>query len=889
MHQRGQKQPSRGKNPSSNTEPEKVVGGVVRQGVTFKQSLVKGTNVTQNPGIDVGCKKPNTSKKALVSRHINGCMEVEVVPENVTKFGKCWVGRLWDQKDADNIQFKIWMEGFQMVTAEPLGLDLVLLSCQIEDGVRKAVESNKEWWSRVFIEINPWAPLYRPRGRRVWVMIYGVPFHVWGVECLKKVVWGFGKLVKVDEQTEKFQRLEYARVQVAINTWDTIDKLVEIRVGDDLFVLKVAEEKWLGGDDTCVRGLCSKNRVESEASVGSPNRRWVADDDDLHGDWSRCSSPERLLQLVSNVVAVDPLGNSKIQIVADTMVSVPIDGKGVVVGSSIGPMMEGADISADEVVAAALVERSVAEGGQHWVVFRSEGNGFLGSDFCRGKSKGRLGFCRLGPGGVQQEGACIARVSYDEVVRKRNNKNTGTNTLKFGAPRCIRFAAAVQNQKRNPKKAGANGGVRVVKGTMQSSDPIQEMSEAMVYGERDGGQATSVLNLEEKGSLLEGISVGDQNLCSSNFCIEAKRLFNIGMNLGVSSNEERVSMIDSMNVMGSGEGLKKRMVRNLIKDEKVEVLALQETKLEGVDSRLCALLWGGSDVGWCCIPSIEFVPVLDTLLEKARQEEEFVPPLSLVNYVPNSYFVALQLLNRFVGCCFVAEFSGFGHIMRLWNNKRIAKARIQATLNARTSIVTASNTTMEDDARKLLVDSYVSLRRADTNTSSRVAYRMTVSTNPSCSFSSKTYANIYNKSRVHSDIDLSKFKDQDRDEEPGSGDGSDNKDADDGQVERSTAQQAVRTNGEVSPTYFTLQSSVRITKALVMRLRQHKETIMQTDIDEGGGINMIQEHSGKDQMQSMSYAILMGGMDIFPVVTHKSNWQLPTYYFYEDLKMQTIG
>lgn len=33
---------------------------------------------------------------------------------------------------------------------------------------------------------------------------------------------------------------------------------------------------------------------------------------------------------------------------------------------------------------------------------------------------------------------------------------------------------------------------------------------------------------------------------------------------------------------------------------------------------------------------------------------------------------------------------------------------------------------LTSDARKLLVDSYVSLRRGDTNPGSRVAYRMTV-------------------------------------------------------------------------------------------------------------------------------------------------------------------
>ncbi|MCH85194.1 DNA replication licensing factor MCM6-like [Trifolium medium] len=88
-----------------------------------------------------------------------------------------------------------------------------------------------------------------------------------------------------------------------------------------------------------------------------------------------------------------------------------------------------------------------------------------------------------------------------------------------------------------------------------------------------------------------------------------------------------------------------------------------------------------------------------------------------------------------------------------------------------------------------------------------------------------------------SEIDLSEFQDQDMDEEAGSGEGNDNNDADDGQVGSSTAQQAAGTNEKpadgsipqrkkstVTDEYFQ-----RITKALVMRLRQHEETVMQQE------------------------------------------------------------
>ncbi|MCH80144.1 LINE-1 reverse transcriptase like [Trifolium medium] len=132
------------------------------------------------------------------------------------KFEKCWMGKLWDQNDADNIQFKIWMEGLQMVSAFTLGLDMVLLSSMEDDGVRNAVASNKDWWSRCFIEINMSIPVARPRGRRVWVRIFGTPLHVWGEDCFNKVVWGFGKLIKLDEPTKSQQRLELGLIDLSL-------------------------------------------------------------------------------------------------------------------------------------------------------------------------------------------------------------------------------------------------------------------------------------------------------------------------------------------------------------------------------------------------------------------------------------------------------------------------------------------------------------------------------------------------------------------------------------------------------------------------------------------------------------------------------------------------
>lgn len=53
--------------------------------------------------------------------------------------------------------------------------------------------------------------------------------------------------------------------------------------------------------------------------------------------------------------------------------------------------------------------------------------------------------------------------------------------------------------------------------------------------------------------------------------------------------------IISYNSRGLGDRLKKQEVQRMVVDHKPDLICLQETKLEEVDSRLCCLLWGSYD------------------------------------------------------------------------------------------------------------------------------------------------------------------------------------------------------------------------------------------------------------------------------------------------------
>ncbi|KAK2449806.1 hypothetical protein QL285_008962 [Trifolium repens] len=59
----------------------------------------------------------------------------------------------------------------------------------------------------------------------------------------------------------------------------------------------------------------------------------------------------------------------------------------------------------------------------------------------------------------------------------------------------------------------------------------------------------------------------------------------------------------SFNIRGLGSRVKRRRVRDLVKEEKIDFLAIQETKMEVIPEALAFGLWGNSDCEWRYLPS----------------------------------------------------------------------------------------------------------------------------------------------------------------------------------------------------------------------------------------------------------------------------------------------
>uniref|UniRef100_A0A2N9F753 DNA replication licensing factor MCM6 n=1 Tax=Fagus sylvatica TaxID=28930 RepID=A0A2N9F753_FAGSY len=133
---------------------------------------------------------------------------------------------------------------------------------------------------------------------------------------------------------------------------------------------------------------------------------------------------------------------------------------------------------------------------------------------------------------------------------------------------------------------------------------------------------------------------------------------------------------------------------------------------------------------------------------------------------------------------------------------------------------------LTSEARRVLVDSYVALRRGDTAPGSRVAYRMTV-----------RQLEALIRLVESSEIDLSEFQEENRDDGNGGGDGNDGNDGtgqDDAQPSNPSAEPASgdvesgagSLNQQGKKLVITDEYFQRVTQALVIRIRQHEESVM---------------------------------------------------------------
>jgi hypothetical protein len=250
-----------GKQPGS-------AGGELRlqsNGKSFLEVVQGGNrNTVQNQMLWRTKPKFKVNSRLTDEEYRAGIMAIEAEPENLKRLEGSFVGILREMADADHIQVTLWMEGFQNIKATQLGLDLILLSSPDKEAIQQAYQTNKDWWERWFSTVKPWRPDILPKGRRIWVRLFGVPLHIWSLEGFKKIIWRYGKLLKLDPETMEQTRLDVARAQIAVTYWEMVDEVIEVKVDDEIFIIRMVEERF-GGVDVGVNKACSRIGVGDSA------------------------------------------------------------------------------------------------------------------------------------------------------------------------------------------------------------------------------------------------------------------------------------------------------------------------------------------------------------------------------------------------------------------------------------------------------------------------------------------------------------------------------------------------------------------------------------------------------------------------------------------------
>jgi hypothetical protein len=263
-------------NPVKPTGVESVLRQSPKEGVmvdnSFKQILVEGRK-KQDCAIDGGGMCFNHTKPSTTEQpHV---IDLEAIPGNIQKLKDCFVGFLREEVDPNNLQMLLAMEGLQFIQAAPLGVDVVLLSCAQPDGVKNSLQTNSDWWNRVFVEVSVWNPNLVPAGKRIWVRVFGVPPQAWSLDSFRTILERFGVLIKLDSQTQKQTRLDVARVLIFQHTWDRIDAILEVRLEAAMIAIRVVEER--PGDIDLTINDIGRSPSSEEVSSKSSVKGWRGD------------------------------------------------------------------------------------------------------------------------------------------------------------------------------------------------------------------------------------------------------------------------------------------------------------------------------------------------------------------------------------------------------------------------------------------------------------------------------------------------------------------------------------------------------------------------------------------------------------------------------------
>ncbi|GAU29239.1 hypothetical protein TSUD_362290 [Trifolium subterraneum] len=121
------------------------------------------------------------------------------------------------------VQNRIIDAGFKDLVLIPMGADKVFVRSSIGEDTMSIVNSAKEFFKLLFSNWTRWdkKALTYPRG--AWVRLYGIPLHAWNVDFFRLCIMDCGSFLRVDSCFADKDRLDFARVLIAMPDLDIVN------------------------------------------------------------------------------------------------------------------------------------------------------------------------------------------------------------------------------------------------------------------------------------------------------------------------------------------------------------------------------------------------------------------------------------------------------------------------------------------------------------------------------------------------------------------------------------------------------------------------------------------------------------------------------------------
>jgi hypothetical protein len=276
------------KSPSTTPqEPKQPRGGKaakVQSDKSFKSVVVGETSKSVS-------EVPNEEEPPAIP-----ILDVEVEDEFLQTLIGSYVGLMKKGVEIRALQMKFNMAGLQAVQVAAMGGGLVLFYRGSQVPVGSPVNSIT-WWGDLLEDIRAWTPNLVCSRRKLWVRLYGIPLHAWGIKTFKAIASRCGEFITVDAGTMNRNRFDVARVQLDTRLLGYIDFVIKIRIQGALYKVRVVEEgvgpKELDGG--ALEDQMGWSVADSSCHSGGGGQSFAVVEG-LDSDDSDCGAPESLQQ-----------------------------------------------------------------------------------------------------------------------------------------------------------------------------------------------------------------------------------------------------------------------------------------------------------------------------------------------------------------------------------------------------------------------------------------------------------------------------------------------------------------------------------------------------------------------------------------------------------------